>query len=231
MKQFLSCIITDDEPFARKGLAGYAKQSGRLNIMEVCENGLQLKEMLASVQPDLLFLDIEMPHINGVDLLRSLLNPPKVIFTTAYDQYAIESYELEVLDYLLKPISYARFLKSVDKAFDYFASKENINPPAFIFVKAGGRLEKIEFSELLFVEGMENYLAVHCIQKKIIIHSTLKAFLEKLPAQQFIQTHKSYIVALDKVQSIEGNALFIGVHEVPVSRNWLSTVTEKIINR
>jgi len=216
----ISCIITDDEPFARKGLQGYVEKISFLDLKGVCEDALQLSDLLQQQPVDLLFLDIQMPHITGIEFIRALPRPPKVIFTTAYEQYALQGFELDVLDYLLKPISNDRFLKAAWKAHDYFASRELKSDSAvpYMFAKANGKLEKINFDEILFIEGMENYAAVHLENKKLIIHTTIKALLEKLPAGQFVQTHKSYIAAINKVQSIEGNTLHIQKHQVPVSK-------------
>ena len=162
MSDKITCIITDDEPFARKGLQGYVEKIGFLELKGVCEDALQLSDMLQQQPVDLLFLDIQMPHITGVEFLRAIRNPPKVIFTTAYEQYAIQGFELDVMDYLLKPISYERFLKAAWKARDYFAIKEQPDQAVpYLFVKANGKLEKITFADILFIEGMENYVAVH----------------------------------------------------------------------
>src|ERR1700761_9622869 len=211
----ISCIITDDEPFARKGLQGYIEKIGFLDLKGTCEDAIQLSDMLQQQPVDLLFLDIQMPHITGIEFIRALSKPPKVIFTTAYEQDALQGFELDVMDYLLKPISYERFLKAAWKARDYFALRESApatvaaaaNP--YIFVKVNGKLEKINFDEILFIEGMENYVAIHLPGKKLITHSTIKSLLEKLPPGQFIQTHKSFIVAINKVETIEGNTLHI----------------------
>jgi two-component system LytT family response regulator len=227
----ITCIITDDEPFARKGLQGYVEKIGFLDLKGVCEDALQLSEMLRQEPVDLLFLDIQMPHLTGIEFVKALSNPPKVIFTTAFEQYALQGFELDVLDYLLKPISYERFFKAAWKAHDYFASKAEKPSAAvpYMFAKANGKLEKISFDEILFIEGMENYAAVHLISKKLIIHTTIKALLEKLPAGQFVQTHKSYIAAIDKVESIDGNTLYIQKHQVPVSKYLRDVVMEQIV--
>jgi DNA-binding LytR/AlgR family response regulator len=231
----ITCIITDDEPFARKGLQGYIEKIGFLDLKGVCEDALQLSDMLQRQPVDLLFLDIQMPHITGVEFIRALSKPPKVIFTTAYEQYALQGFELDVMDYLLKPISYERFLKAAWKARDYFALLESTpatvaataNP--YIFVKVNGKLEKINFDEILFIEGMENYVAIHLSGKKLITHSTIKSLLEKLPQGQFIQTHKSFIVAINKVETIEGNILHIQKFQVPVSKYLRDTVLPQIL--
>jgi two-component system LytT family response regulator len=230
MSDKISCIITDDEPFARKGLQGYIEKIGFFDLKGVCEDALQLSDMLQKKSVDLLFLDIQMPHITGVEFLRAMRNPPKVIFTTAYQQYAIEGFELDVMDYLLKPIPYERFLRAAWKARDYFELREHPeNPAPYIFVKANGKLEKIAFADILFIEAMENYVAIYLEGKKIITHSTIKALLEKLPAKQFIQTHKSYIVAIDKVGTIEGNILHIGEYKVPMSKYLRDEVLGQIV--
>ncbi|HVW16301.1 MAG TPA: LytTR family DNA-binding domain-containing protein [Mucilaginibacter sp.] len=230
MSDKISCVITDDEPFARKGLQGYIEKIGFFDLKGVCEDALQLSDMLQKENVDLLFLDIQMPHITGVEFLRALRNPPKVIFTTAYSQYAIDGFELDVMDYLLKPIPYDRFLKAALKAKDYFALCEKpASSVPYIFVKANGKLEKIAFADILFVEAMENYVAIYQENKKIITHSTIKSLLEKLPPKQFIQTHKSYIVAIDKVATIEGNILHIGDYKVPMSKYLREEVLGQIV--
>ena len=230
MSDKISCIITDDEPFARKGLQGYVEKIGFFDLKGVCEDALQLSDLLQTQPVDLLFLDIQMPHITGVEFLRAIKNPPKVIFTTAYQQYAIEGFELDVMDYLLKPIPYERFLKAAWKARDYFALKEQPEIAAcYIFVKAAGKLEKITFNEILFIEGMENYVAIYTNNKKIVTHTTIKSLLEKLPVKQFIQTHKSYVVAVDKINTIEGNTLHVQTYQVPVSKYLREEVLGQIV--
>lgn len=212
----ISCIITDDEPIARKGLRGYVERTGFLDLKAECEDGIELNNLLKASPVDLLFLDIEMPGINGIDLLRSLTNSPKVIFTTAYERYAMDGFELEVLDYLLKPISFERFLKSANKAFDYFNAKASLQ--TYLFVKTDRSLEKVIISEILFIEAMENYIRIHTAEKKLLVHSTMKAFHDKLPASKFIQPHKSFLVNIDQVNAVMGNLIIIGSQEIPISK-------------
>lgn len=227
----ISCIITDDEPYARKGLQGYIEKAGFFDIKGQCEDAIELGTLLQQQPVDLLFLDIQMPHLGGIDFVKSLDHPPKIIFTTAFAAYALQGFELDVLDYLVKPIAYERFLKAANKARDYFNLRNIVNEPSYLFVKAGGRLEKILFNDVLYVEGMENYVVIHTTRKKIIVHSTLKALLDKLPEQQFIQTHKSYIVACNRVTTIERYILYIGQHPIPISRQLKEQVMRVIINR
>jgi len=230
MHNKISCIITDDEPFARKGLTGYVEKTDFLDLKGTCEDAFQLSELLQRQPVDLLFLDIKMPHLTGIEFLRAIQHPPKVIFTTAYGQYALEGFELDVMDYLLKPISFERFLKAVFKAKDYFTLRQETGQEAsYFFVRTNGNLEKITIASILFIEGMENYVAIYLGDKKIITHATIKSLLEKLPAKQFIQTHKSYIIAIDQVDSVEGNILRIKKYQVPVSKYLRKEVLEAIV--
>ncbi|MGZ5133536.1 MAG: response regulator, partial [Flavitalea sp.] len=154
----IKCVVTDDEPFARKGLQGYIEKIEFLELVGNCEDAIQLNEMLKHQPVDLLFLDIEMPYMTGIEFLKNLSKPPKVIFTTAYEKYAVQGFDLDILDYLLKPISFQRFLKSANKAYEYFQLQHPVQAGAdYIFVKADNRLEKIHFSDILFVEALENY--------------------------------------------------------------------------
>jgi DNA-binding LytR/AlgR family response regulator len=237
----IRCVITDDEPFARKGLQGYVEQIDFLELKGVCENAIELNSLIKKEPVDLLFLDIEMPYMTGIDFLKNIPSPPKVIFTTAYEKYALQGFEMEVLDYLLKPISFERFLKAANKAFDYWRMQQapsGSQPGSggqdrsqdYIFVKADSKLEKIQFSDILFIESMENYLAIYTRERKIITHLTLKMLQEKLPSGTFIQPHKSYLVAIDKINSIEGNILHILNYQVPISKYQREEVMEKIVN-
>jgi len=231
MNDTIKCVITDDEPFARKGLQGYMEQIDFLELKGVCENALELNSLLKKEPVDLLFLDIEMPYVTGIDFLKNITSPPKVIFTTAYEKYALQGFELEVLDYLLKPISFERFMRAANKAFDYFRSQQApVSGEDYIFVKADNKLEKIHFSDILFVEALENYVAIYTGDKKIITHLTLKMLQDKLPQGAFIQPHKSYIVSIGKINSIEGNILHVLHYQVPISKYQKEDIMEKIVN-
>src|ERR1700722_1503165 len=227
----IKCIITDDEPFARKGLQGYVAQIDFLDLRGVCENAVELNSMLKKEPVDLLFLDIEMPYMTGIDFLKHYPGAPKVIFTTAYEKYALQGFELEVLDYLLKPIPFERFLRAANKAFDYFRGQQSSGVAEdHIFVKADFKLEKIPFADILFAEALENYVAIYLPGKKIIPPPTLKMLQEKLPASSFIQPHKSYLIAIGKIDSIEGNILHIDQYQVPISKYQKEEIMEKIVN-
>jgi len=224
----ITCIITDDEPLARKGLEAYVQRVPFLELATVCEDAIQLNTVLQQRKVDLLFLDIEMPYLSGIDLIKTLREPPKVIFTTAYENYALQGYELDVLDYLLKPISFDRFLKAANKAADYF-NAGGANAKEYVFIKVDGRLEKVRFQDILFVQALENYVAIQTPSRRLLTHATLKSVLELLPPG-FVQTHKSWIVNCACVDSIEGNTLKCGSYEVPLSKYTKEDVLEKIVN-
>jgi DNA-binding LytR/AlgR family response regulator len=226
----IKCVITDDEPVARKGLQGYVEKIDFLELAGVCEGAISLNSLLQSMQIDLVFLDIEMPQLRGTDFLKTLSNPPLVIFTTAYERYAVEGFELDVLDYLLKPISFERFLKAVNKARQYLESNQHGSGSDYIYIKVNHKLEKVMIDEILFAEAMENYVAIYTPHQKMVTLATLKSLIEKLPDQKFIQPHKSYLVATDKINSIEGNIMHIGKYQVPVSKYLKEDVMEKIVN-
>lgn len=227
MARKITCIITDDEPMARKGLQGYVEKIDFLQLTGLCEDALQLNTLLKQQPVDLLFLDIEMPYITGIEFLQQTQQPPKVIFTTAYEQYAIRGYELDVLDYLLKPVSFDRFLKAANKAFDYFQPSP-AGEQDHIFIKTDSRLEKIRFMDILFAEAMENYVAIYTGDKKFITHSTLKGLQEGLPGRMFIQPHKSYLVNMQAIGAVEGNILHVGRYQVPISKYQKEEVMERI---
>lgn len=226
----IKCVITDDEPVARKGLQSYVERVDFLELTGVCEDAIQLNTLLKSQQPDLLLLDIEMPYLSGLDLLATLANPPKVIITSAYEQYALKGYEFNVSDYLLKPISFERFLKAVNKVYDAVQKeKGTIETDKHIFVKYERQIKKIYLKEILFVEGEENYVYIYTLSGKVMVRSTMKHILESLPESNFLQIHKSYVVNIAHISNVEGNMLGIGEYKVPIARNYREEVFNKIM--
>lgn len=227
----IKCVITDDEPFARKGLQGYIEKIDFLELAGICEDALQLNDLIRQQPIDLIFLDIEMPYLTGIEFLKNLSNPPKIIFTTAYEKYAVQGFDLDIIDYLLKPVSFQRFFKAANKAHEYFLGQQAFSvKDDYIFVKADNKLEKIHFSEILFVEALENYISIQTKDRKIITHLTLISLKEKLPATEFIQPHKSFIVSIDGISSIEGNIIHIQTFNVPISKYQKENVMERIVN-
>lgn len=214
----LRCIIVDDEPIARKGLEEYVADISYLTHVGSFESATEAAQFLSTHSFDLMLLDIRMPRLSGIDFLKSLKEPPLVIFTTAYPQHALEGYELNVLDYLVKPISVERFKKATQKAFDYFSLKHPQTLPDYFFIKSNQQLEKILFNEVLFVEAMQNYCIIHTTSRKLICYVTLTAMVEKLPSDRFMKVHKSFIVALDKITQLGIKKLSINANTIPVSR-------------
>ncbi|MCL3852819.1 MULTISPECIES: LytTR family DNA-binding domain-containing protein [Parabacteroides] len=225
----IKCIITDDEPVARKGLQSYVEKVDFLTLTGVCEDAIQLNTLLKTERPDLLFLDIEMPYLSGLDLLATLTNPPKVIITSAYEQYALKGYEFDVTDYLLKPIPFERFLKAVNKVHDLLLKETPPGAEEFLFVKSDKQMKKIFLKDILFIEGLENYICIYTASDKTLVHSTMKNIYSSLPESDFIQTHRSFIININRVNLIEGNILNIEGHEIPVARNYREQVFTRII--
>ena len=231
----INCIVVDDEPMARKGLQEYIGEVEFLDFRASCENAAMANSVLNQQKIDLIFLDIQMPKMTGIEFIKTLREPPMVIFTTAYSDFALQSYELEVLDYLVKPISFERFLKSVNRAKEFFELKnkresKEVKAHDYFFVKCDNRYEKIFFDELLFVKAMENYVVLQTTSKQFLSYLTFKSVEEYFPADKFIKVHKSYIVSTDKIDKITANEIKIGLHSIPISRNLKEEVMTKIVN-
>lgn len=225
--KILNCIIIDDEPLARKGLLSYCNDISFLNVVGVCKNALQANDVLHEQSVDLIFLDINMPILSGLDWLKSLTTSPLVVMTTAYPQYALESFSYEVIDYLVKPISFERFLQAVNKAYRLTKTTEDEH---VFFVKSDKSLKKIKLDEILFVEAMQNYVKIVMISETVIAHSTLKQLHENLPDQLFVQTHKSYLVSKTHISEIAGNQILIGAHKIPISVRLKKDVLQQILH-
>jgi len=230
----IQTIIVEDEPLAREGLLSYIKDVEFLTVKKVCEDALEANQALAAEKIDLMFLDIQMPKITGIDFLKSLKNPPIVIMTTAYPNFALQGYELDVLDYLVKPFPFERFLKAVNKAREFFDLKhprpENGQPKEdYFFVKCDYRYEKIHFRDVLFIEGMENYVVIHTAAQKFVTLLRMKTIEETLPASDFMRIHKSFIVSVRAIASIDGNEVVISGKRLPISREKKSEILERVV--
>jgi DNA-binding LytR/AlgR family response regulator len=229
----INCIIIDDEPLARKGLKEYITDVDFLNLVGEFDNPLKAAELISRGEVQLLFLDIQMPKITGLDFFKTLQNAPPVIFTTAYPQYALEGFEVNALDYLVKPVSFERFFKAVLKAKEFYEVRETNTKEAdtaeYFFIKADNKLVKILFDEVLYVEALQNYVTIHTQSKKYMTYLTFKSVEDYLPADKFLKVHKSYIVAASKIESIEGNDIKIGQQNIPISRNQKDEVMDKLL--
>ncbi len=231
----LNCIVIDDEPLARKGLKEYIADIEFLQLTGEFDNPVKATELIGKGDVQLLFLDIQMPKITGIDFIKTLHHPIPVIFTTAYPQYALDGFELNALDYLVKPISFDRFLKAVLKAKEYYEVREKNTTDAaasaagYFFIKADNKLVKLFFDDILFAEALQNYVVIHTKEKKYITYLTFKSVEEYLPVDRFIKTHKSFIISAGKTESIEGNNIRIGSHDIPISRNLKEEVMQKLL--
>jgi two-component system LytT family response regulator len=238
----LRCIAIDDEPLALEIITAYIEKVPFLKLLNTFDNALDSIDFIKKNKVDLMFLDIEMESLSGIQLIHALKNRPEVIFTTAYDSYAVEGFELDAADYLLKPISFERFIKSVDKVYNKLISPKSksdgqvqslrISPSGnFIFVKTENRLQKVAFKEILYIEGQGDYLKIVTTQARIMTLQNFKKFEDTLPPENFIRVHKSYLVALNKIESITRNRIKIGNALIPVSDSYKSAFYEAINKR
>ena len=231
-----NCIIIDDEPLARAGLKEYIADIDFFNLLGEFDNALAATEIIGSGKVQLLFVDIQMPKISGINFFKTLVNPPAVIFTTAFPQYALEGFEVNALDYLVKPVSFDRFYKAALKAKEVLMQKQNDKAviqevaSSYFFIKADNSLVKIMYADVLFVEALQNYVTIHTITKKYISYLTFKSVEEYLPVDAFIKVHKSFIIAATRVDSIDGNEICIGQHRIPISRTLKEEVVEKLVS-
>jgi DNA-binding LytR/AlgR family response regulator len=236
----INCVIIDDEPLAREGLANYVREVDFLNLSGICENPLELLPLIDRQVADLIFLDIQMPKMNGIDFLKILQKPPIVVITTAYHSYALEGFQLNVLDYLLKPITFERFFKAAAKAKDYQrlltkpvpGDQQNAAPEEdYFFIKCGSKYEKILFEDILYVEGMQNYVNIYTSKGKFVTMLSLKNLEENLDQRSFIRVHKSFIVAINKIDGIEGNEIFLQTSRIHISRNYREQVIGRVVTK
>jgi len=234
----LNCIIVEDEPLARNLLVEYVKKVPSLHLLEAFSNPLAAMEALRAANVDVLFLDVQMPEITGISLLKILKKRPLVVLTTAYSQYALEGYELDIVDYLLKPITFERFLKSVDKIMQRVESPTPTKPilvdstatssPTFIFVKDGTKLVKVKLDEILYIEGLKDYVTIHTLNQKIVTLQRLKVLEEQLPGNKFIRIHNSYIVSLNGIDAIHKNEVQIKGATLPIGDTYRKSFKEFI---
>lgn len=224
MTKMMTCLIIDDEPSAQQILEQYVDDCPSLQLSGVCDDALDALEFLKHSSVDLLFLDLNMPRLSGISFLKSLNNPPAAILTTGYDDFALEGYELDVVDYLLKPFSFERFLKAVTKAEERVHTTQSEGDP--LYIKADGKIYRMDPEELLFIESMGDYVTFHSEDQKLISYDTLKNLEKVLPADRFVRVHKSYIVSLSKVDYLEGNQLKLGPQKIPIGKTYQVKVKE-----
>ncbi|MEL6833342.1 MAG: LytTR family DNA-binding domain-containing protein [Bacteroidota bacterium] len=223
-------MIVDDEPLAHKLIQGFAKELPHLELVKQCYNALEAMAYLQSNQVDLMFLDLQMPKLKGFDFLRTLTHPPRVIVTTAHKEFALEGYELQVADYLLKPYSFQRFLKAIDNAFppQFVPPTPSPSTPEtdqrHLFVKGDKQYHRLRLNDILYIEAYGSYTKVFLPTGRLITHASISYFCEKLNEPTFLRVHKSFLVAVDKIDRISGNRLFLGDYEVPIGQTYRQKV-------
>jgi len=230
----LNCLIVEDEPLAARVIADYVAHMPELKLTGICEDVHTASKKLEEGKTELIFLDINLPKINGMEFIKAMDKKCHIILTTAYHQYALEGFELDVVDYLLKPISWERFMKAVNKVLEYqklLSPKNSTDQTAIghMFVRAEGRMEKVLFDEILFVESHQNYVSIHTAGRKIITYSSLKNIEALLPAIRFVKVQKSFIVAIDKINSLQGGNISIGGTSIPISRKLKDEIRNKVL--
>ena len=227
------CLIVDDEPLARDLVRNHIEKLENFEIVGECGNAMQALKVLREKKVDLLFMDIQMPQISGIEFLRTLKQPPKVIITTAYREYALEGFELDVVDYLLKPITFERFLKSVNKYYQIVeddlpvSSSKPVSHPSeetFIYVKENKKVVKIQLDEILYIEGLSEYVQIYTVKKKIVTKTSMSYMEKMLPSDNFLRIHKSYIVSLGKIEAFTATTVEVPGKELPIGRSYKNSV-------
>lgn len=228
----IRCIIVDDEPLAIEVIESYINRLENIEIVAKCSNALKAFEILKKEPVDLIFLDIQMPKLTGLDFIKTLQNPPKVIITTAYRDYALEGYELNVVDYLLKPISFERFLKAVSRVYHTEMPQEATeisdieSEEAYIYLKADKKMVKVQLRDILYIESLKDYVRVKTSDKEVITHQKISYLEEKLPEECFLRIHRSFIVALKKIETYSATSIEVPGKELPIGRLYKDQVLE-----
>jgi DNA-binding LytR/AlgR family response regulator len=232
----IKCVIIDDEPLAIKVIENHLKEFQNFEVIGTFNNPIIPLNLLENGEADVLFLDINMPKMNGLDFAKTLNTKTNVVITTAYREYAVESYDLNVLDYLVKPIPFNRFLKTINKITQKVYQQKGIQKEedaineSFIFLKVDKKLVKIKFDAILYIESLKDYIKVFTTTENYLVHKSLTSITEELPDINFIRIHRSYTIAIDKVKSLEGNLLEIGIARIPIGRKYVSHAKQIILN-
>lgn len=235
MTKKIRCIIVDDEPMAREILENHLRKIETVEIVALCKNAVEAFNVISSQPVDLVFLDINMPEISGLSFAKSINNAVKVIFTTAYREYAVDGFDLQAVDYLLKPISFGRLMQSINK---YLSENQQmtLEEPAkiepekseSIFVRSDRKMIKINFPEILYIESLADYIKIHLVDKTIVTRETISSIEAKLPKQDFLRVHRSFIVAINAIDSFTAEIIEIGKKQIPVSRSYKDAVLKRL---
>lgn len=230
MKKKYNVLIVDDEFLARKLLSEYVTKVSFLNLVDTCADATAAMQVLSNEQIDILLLDIQMPDITGIELLKSLNSKPAVILTTAYSEYAVDAFSLGVSDYLLKPFDYARFMQAINKVVDIHVPEKQNDEPVndFLMVKADYKLYKINYDELLFIEGQHEYVTFHTKTKRITALYSLRNLEDTLPKDKFVRTHKSFIVSIKNIEDIDKTTVTVSGNKIPVGASYRDSLIERL---
>jgi len=229
----MNCIAIDDEPLGLNIIKEFCEKTGFLKLIGTYTNPFDALKVIREQQVDLIFLDIQMPNISGIDFYKSLSNPPMVIFTTAYSEHALHGFEVNAIDYLVKPIPFERFVRAINKAFELKTMRKETPVQAatqsdFLMLRVEYNTIRVDLKDILYIEGLKDYIKLFCIGRKILTKSTLKNIEEKLPTDKFSRVHKSYIVALDKIERIENNRIIIEDNHIPIGDQYKSIFYNKL---
>lgn len=225
----MNCLILDDEQVSRDILRKLISRVPQLKLVASCENALSAIDVMSEKAVDLIFLDVEMPEISGIEFLDTIKNKPLVIFVTSKEEYAVKAFEHEAVDYVVKPLDFPRFLKAVNKARDIFESRQTVQEGMNnLFVKKDNQLVKIRFSDILYIEAAADYMIIYTEQDRFIVHITMKALNDRLPTNQFIRVHRTYTVRLDKIEAVEDNTIVIRKKAIPVGGSYRDTLFKKL---
>lgn len=232
----IKCIIIDDEPLAIKVVSNYLVEFQNFNLVGTFNNPLESIGVIKGNDIDVIFLDINMPKMNGLEFIRNLDIKTNVVITTAYREHAIESYDLDVLDYLVKPIPFSRFLKTINKITQKvhllrgYKKSDEVNEEGFIFFRVDKKLVKIKFDEILYIESLKDYIKIFTSTGNYLVHKSLTSVTEELPSDNFLRIHRSYTIAIDKVVSVEGNLVEIASKRIPIGRKYVNNAKQVILN-
>jgi len=232
----IKCVIIDDEPLAIKVVENHLKEFQNFEVIETFNNPIEALHLLEKGALDILFLDINMPKMNGLDFVKTLNSKMNVVITSAYREYAVESFDLNVLDYLVKPIPFNRFLKTINKITQQvylqkgIQKEEDSSNESFIFLKVDKKLVKIKFKDILYIESLKDYIKVFTTLGNYLVHKSLTSITEELPDTNFIRIHRSYTIAIDKVKSVEGNLVEIATTKIPIGRKYVNHAKRIILN-
>jgi DNA-binding LytR/AlgR family response regulator len=230
----VKCLLVDDEPLALRVVESHIERMNDLEVVAKCRNAMEAFEVLKQHKVDLMFLDIQMPGITGLDFLKNLRHRPAVVFTTAFRNYALEAFDLDVLDYLLKPISFERFFQCVQKYYQYAGNESAVYKPKeeksaeHIYVKQGKKATKIPLNEIIYIESLRDYIRIHTDEEKYMIKMTMCNMEKQLPENDFLRTHKSFMISVSKITALTPTRVFLGEKEIPIGRNYKQGVLSRL---